>query len=177
MPIRDLDTDQKLAATAGGDEVVFQPSGLKSRIVKIKRHEGDTPTAETGDSVGVITGVEPERGDVLGPVNNPPVPVTEFLGEVVLLDNELVAGENVELRLGTKRVGACVKEIREKINSETGEVIQRNPDHISLNEAATILFETEPLVVEKFSDIPELGRFILVRDKNIGMGIVLEKTA
>ncbi len=160
-----------------GDEVVFQPSGLVSRIVKIKRHEGDILTAETGDSVGIITGVEPERGDVLGPVSSPPVPVTEFLGEVVLLDNELGAGESVELRLGTKRVNACIKEIREKINSETGEVIHYNPDHISENEAATILFETEPLVVEKFSDIPELGRFILVRDKNIGMGIVLEKTA
>ena len=34
---------------------------------------------------------------------------------------------------------------------------------------------TEPLVVEKFSDIPELGRFVLVRDKNIGAGIVLER--
>jgi translation elongation factor EF-1alpha len=29
-------------------------------------------------------------------------------------------------------------------------------------------------VVEKFSEIPELGRFILVRDRNIGAGVVLE---
>ncbi len=159
-----------------GDEVVFQPSGLISRIVKIKRHEGDVETAETGDSVGVVTAVEPERGDVLGPVNNPPVPVTEFLGEVVLLESELSAGETVELRLGTKRVGACVKEIREKINSETGEIVEHAPDHISENEAATIVFQTAPMVVEKFSDIPELGRFILVRGRNIGMGIVLEQT-
>lgn len=80
----------------------------------------------------------------------------------------------MELRCGTRRVGCEVKEIREKINSETGEVMARYPDYISENEAATIIFATEPLVVEKFSDISELGRFVLVRDKNIGAGVVLE---
>jgi len=29
-------------------------------------------------------------------------------------------------------------------------------------------------VVEKFSEIPELGRFILVKGRNIGAGVVLE---
>jgi translation elongation factor EF-1alpha len=52
--------------------------------------------------------------------------------------------------------------------------MDRYPDYISEHEAAIILFATEPLVVEKFSDIPELGRFVLVRDKNIGAGVVLE---
>jgi translation elongation factor EF-1alpha len=52
--------------------------------------------------------------------------------------------------------------------------MEKHPEEISENEAATIVFATEPLVVEKFTDIPELGRFILVRDKNIGAGVVLE---
>ena len=65
--------------------------------------------------------------------------------------------------------------MRERINSETGEVVAKHPRQISEHEAATILFTTEPLVVEQFSDIPELGRFVLVRDRNIGAGIVLEK--
>jgi len=32
-------------------------------------------------------------------------------------------------------------------------------------------------VVEKFSEMPELGRFVLVRNKNIGAGIVLGTTS
>jgi len=72
------------------------------------------------------------------------------------------------------RVKCEIREIKERISSETGEVMERNPAEITENEAATILFATEPLVVEKFSEIPELGRFILVKDRNIGAGVVLE---
>ena len=108
-------------------------------------------------------------------MSNPPVPVTEFLGEVVLLDNYLRQGETVELRCGTGRVQCQIKDIREKINSETGEVTDKHAVQISEHEAATIVFATEPLAVEEFSRIPELGRFVLARDKNIGAGIVLEK--
>ena len=46
---------------------------------------------------------------------------------------------------------------------------------IGPREAATVIFNPEPLVMEKFSEIPELGRFVLVREgRNIGAGVVLE---
>ena len=132
------------------------------------------PQARRGDSIGIVTGCEPKRGDVCGLTEKPPIPSEEFLGEAVLLERKLRRGEVLELRCGTRKVRCEVKEIREKINSETGEVMERYPSEIGENEVATIRFATEPLVVEKFSEIPELGRFILVRDKNIGAGVVLE---
>jgi len=71
-----------------------------------------------------------------------------------------------------------VKEIRERISSETGEVMGTNAEQIRENEAATVIFETDPVVVEEFSEIPELGRFVLVRGgRNIGVGVVLESQA
>ncbi|MFC1904399.1 hypothetical protein ACFLXT_01335 [Chloroflexota bacterium] len=80
----------------------------------------------------------------------------------------------MELRCGTRRVRCEVKEIREKIDSETGEVIEEAPVEIGENETATILFLTEPIVVEDFANIPELGRFVLViKGKNMWDGIVL----
>lgn len=160
-----------------GDDVVFYPSGVKGKVAKIKVYQGELPRIETGDCVGIVVGGEPKRGDVGGLVKSPPVSTTEFLGEVVLLESSLKNGDAVELKCATQWVRCRVKEIREKINSETGEVIAKNPDVINENEAATILFTTEPLVVEQFSDIPELGRFVLVRDKNIGAGIVLKAKA
>ena len=103
---------------------------------------------------------------------------TGFLGEAVLLEGRLRADDTLELRCGTRRVTCRIKEFREKIDSETGEVVKRCPDYISEHEAATVVFETEPLAVEKFAEIPELGRFILIRDnRNIGAGIVLETMA
>ncbi len=157
------------------DEIMFSPSGVKGKIEKMVVFNGEMDKAEIGDSIGIVTNCKPKRGDVGGSIKNPPVSVKEFVGEAVLLANRLRKGEIVELRCGTNRVRCEVKEIREKINSETGEVMAKYPDYISEHEAATILFATEPLVVEKFADIPELGRFVLVRDKNIGAGIVLEK--
>lgn len=156
-----------------GDKVVFEPSGTSGTIQRIIYYPHEIEKAETGDSIGIVTDCNPVRGDVCGPVENPPHVSTEFLGEAVLLDENLEKGETIELRCGTKRTKCVIKELREKLNSETGEVIGKSPDHIAEHEAATIIFESEPIVVEKFSEIPELGRFVLVRNKNIAAGIVL----
>ncbi len=156
------------------DEVIFQPSGAKGNIKKIKVFQGELEKAETGDSIGLVATCEPKRGDVCGLARNPPITTRQFVGEAVLLDDSLKQGDLVELRCSTQRVKCEIKEILEKINSETGEVMDQHPKHINQHEAAAILFATDPLVVEKFSEIPELGRFVLVRDKNIGAGVVLE---
>ena len=159
-----------------GDELVFQPSGVKGKVAKIKVFPGEVAKATLGDSVGIAVGCQPKRGDVAGHATNQPSAVTSFLGEVALLEGTLGRGEELEMKCGTKRTGCLVDEIRERIDSETGEVIGKGVAQIGENEAATIVFKTEPLVVEKFSEIPELGRFIIARGKkNIGAGVVLSK--
>jgi len=160
-----------------GDEVIFRPSGVKGTINTIEVYGAKLEEANTGDSIGITTNCAPTRGDVCGLIKSPPVTTKEFLGEAVLLGDNLKQGETVELRCGTKRVKCAIKEIKEKLNSETGEVMDKHAAQINEHEAATIVFATEPLVVEKFSDIPELGRFVLARDKNIAAGIVLEPSA
>jgi len=160
-----------------GDEVTFQPSGVKGKIEKIKVYQDEIDKAEAGDSIGIIANCLPQRGDVCGPSENPPVTTERFLGEAVLLDNRLEKGDMVELRCGTKKAKCKIEEIREKLNSETGEVIDKQPKYINEHEAATIVFATDPMVVEEFYDIPELGRFVLARDRNIAAGIVLETSA
>jgi len=158
-----------------GDELVFQPSGVQAKAEKIKVFPGEMDEARLGDSIGIVLDSEVGRGNVGGHLKNAPTPTESFLGEVVLLEGRLRRGDAFELKCGTSRIRCLVHEIRERINSETGEVMGRNAEQIRQNEAATIIFETEPLVVEKFSEIPELGRFVLVRGgRNIGAGVVLE---
>ena len=158
-----------------GDELVFQPSGAEGRVEKIRVFPGEVDVALSGDSIGIVTDCQTERGSVGGHRQSPPTPVDSFLGEVVLLEGILKPGDEFEIKCGTKRAGCLVKEIRERIDSETGEVLEKNSQEIGESEAATILFKTEPLVVEKFSEMPELGRFILARGgKNIGAGVIIE---
>ena len=78
-------------------------------------------------------------------------------------------------QLAKKIFYATIEKIKGKIDSETGGLIEKNPEKINAGEAAIIHFSTQPLVVEKFSEVPELGRFVLVRNnRNIAAGIVLE---
>ncbi len=158
-----------------GDELIFQPSGVKGKVEKIKVFPGEVEAAKSGDSVGIVMECEVKRGNVGGHPENPPTSVNSFLGEVALLEGTLKRGDEFEMKCGTKRARCMVREIRERINSETGEVMEKNAEAIGENEAATIIFNTEPLVIERFSEIPELGRFILARDgKSMGAGVVLE---
>lgn len=164
-------------AMSKGDDIIFQPTGIKGGVEKIKVFPREIEKAGVGDSIGIVIGGEVPRGNVGGHLQTPPIPVSSLLGEVVLLEGDLKSGDELEIKCGTKQTRCLVKDIKERINSETGEVIGKNVSQIKENEAATVVFETgAPLVVEKFSDIPELGRFVLVRDnKNIGAGIVLER--
>ena len=158
-----------------GDELILQPFGVEGRVDKIKVFPGEVEEAKSGDSIGIMIGCEAKRGDVGGHLENPPTPVDRFLGEVVLLEGSLKRGDEFEIKCGTKRTRCLVEEIKERINSETGEVVEKNSKEIEENEAGTIVFKTEPLVVEEFSEIPELGRFVLIRGgRNIGAGVVLE---
>jgi elongation factor 1-alpha len=159
-----------------GERLLFQPSGISATVCSIRVFPGELNEARAGDSIGVINDRDVLRGDVGGHINEPPSVATDFLGKVVLLEGTLHKHDELEIRCGTKKVQCKVKEIRERISSETGEVISRNAREIKENEAAVAVFHTEPIVIEKFSEIPELGRFILVRDgKNIGAGIILER--
>jgi elongation factor 1-alpha len=159
-----------------GDKLVFQPANVTGRVNRIKIFPGEVAEAITGDSVGILVDAELTRGNVAGLPENPPIGVTSFLGEVALLEGTLSKGDEIEMNCGTRRARCLVAEIRERINSETGEIIGKNISQIGENEAATIVFKTEPVVVEMFSEIPELGRFIIARGKkNIGAGVVLGK--
>ncbi len=156
-----------------GDLVVSQPSGLKGRILKIKTYHHNLGRAKAGDSIGVIADFDLKRGDIFGLSSNPPIVVREFLGEAVLLDGTLRKGDNIELRCSTQRVNACVLEIQGKINSETGMALRKHRDVVKEYEAATIIFNVEPLVIEKFSDMNDRLRIpaILTELEDLRVGL------
>lgn len=158
-----------------GEEILFQPSGQKGKVEKIKFFPRELEEATFGDSIGIVTRCQPKRGDVGGRLGSPPSSRAKFLGEFVLLEGALKKGEEFGIKCGTKRARCVVMEMRKKINPGTGEVLEENVEEMRENEAMTAVFETEPMVMEKFSNIPQLGRFVLTsQGKNIGAGVILE---
>jgi len=67
-------------------------------------------------------------------------------------------------------------EIVAKLDPRTGKTLEEKPQFLKPGEVAIVKFKPiKPLVVEKFSDFPALGRFAM-RDMNrtIGIGIVTD---
>jgi len=76
------------------------------------------------------------------------------------------------------RVACRFNEIRQKINSRSGRVIEENPKSIKNGESALVqLVPCKPLCVETFREFPPLGRFS-VRDmkQTVAVGIIKEIT-
>jgi elongation factor 1-alpha len=156
-----------------GDKIRVEPSGINGIVEKILIYNRELIEARKGQSIGLIVNCDLRRGEVCGSINNPPVSVNKFIGETVIVDEKISKGELFKIRCGTARVSCKVREIKQKLDSETGDVLEYNPKEISENEAGIIEYETESLVLEKFSEIPELGRFIIEKNKHIGAGVVI----
>ncbi len=159
-----------------GAKGVFEPSGRPAIVQQIRVYEGERSEAKPGECVGVISSVIPRRGEVFGLAESPPKKVTEIKGEVVLLLDRLRKNETIVVKCGTAAVPARVQNILEKIDTETGAIVEKQPSVVDINEAALMVLSLrEPMVVERYPDIPELGRFVIMKNgKNIGAGVALE---
>ncbi len=163
-----------------GQEVSFLPLGVKTKVLGIKKNSGHPPAAVAGEVVGLIVGDNiPEKiGDqIIGAIENQPRVRDAIAGQIfLLLDESIRAGDRLTFRCGTREIPSTINKIFKRINSETGEVIESNAEEIKPAEMADVEISFDsPTVVEKFSDFPSLGRFLLYRKKkNIAAGIVVD---
>lgn len=163
-------------------DVVFNPMGQTGRLKKILVYGSDVECAEPGDPVGLIVeGVDAvERGDVLSYPNNQPEKITRLVARVILFsDTPLLEGEEITLRYGTAEKQCRVQKILSEMDPVYLTISARNPKLLRGNSVGEIeLSAREPLCLEKYSDVPQLGRFIIEDAKGaVAAGIVLETIA
>jgi len=165
-----------------GDKIAVMPPGIVAEVRSIQMHYQDLPKAEPGDNIGfALRGVSKEevkRGDVAGSVDSPPTVAEEFTARlfVVWHPSALTLGYTPVIHIHTASVSARMTEIVAKLDPRTGKVLEEKPQFLKPGESAIVKFKPiKPLVVEKFSEFPALGRFAM-RDMNrtIGIGIVTD---
>jgi elongation factor 1-alpha len=165
-----------------GDKVIFNPSGKMGEVKSIETHHVRMPKAEPGDNIGFnIRGVaknEIGRGEVMGHTDKPPTIAKEFIGQIIIIyhPTAIAAGYTPVLHAHTATVGVTFEELIKKIDPRTGQVVEEKPSFLKVGDSA--LVKMKPLhnmVLEAFSDIPELGRFA-IRDmgSTVGVGVVKE---
>jgi elongation factor 1-alpha len=165
-----------------GDKVVFMPPGLVGEVRSIQMHHQDIPKAEPGDNIGFsvrgISAKDLKRGDVAGHLDNPPTVAEEFTARVFIIwhPSAIAPGYTPVIHAHTASVSARITEIVAKLDPRTGKVIEQKPPFLKPGDVAIVKFKPiKPMVIEKFSDFPQLGRFAM-RDMNrtIGIGIVTD---
>lgn len=167
-----------------GDVIIFMPSGAKGEVKSIEMHHQPLNEAVPGDNIGFnVKGVDKKdikRGEVVGPVSNPPTVATSFKAQIVVLDHPtaIARGYTPVFHIHTAQVACKIVDILEKKDPKTGQTLEKNPEFIKTGDVAIVQVEPlRPTVVEKFSEFPPLGRFA-VRDmgQTVAAGVVLEVT-
>jgi len=162
-----------------GKEIVFQPTRQKGLVKKIEMFGKDVRKAEPGDSVGVVVdGIKDiERGEVISYSEDPVQPVREFVAEIIVLaDLEIRNRDVLTIRLGTAEKKCEVQTILEKMDAVSFASQEKFPALLRGGDVGKIRFAAlEPVCLEKYSEIPQLGRFVVEGKKGTaGAGLVLE---
>ncbi|MDP8011851.1 MAG: translation elongation factor EF-1 subunit alpha [Thermoplasmata archaeon] len=155
------------------DQVVFMPANKAGEVKSIEMHHQPLPKAEPGDNIGFnVRGISKndiKRGDVCGRPDNPPTVVQEFTAQIVVLNHPSVIspGYTPVFHAHTAQVACTITEIVKTLDPRTGGTKQEKPDFIKTGDVAIVkVTPTRPMVIEKSSEIPQLGRFA-VRDMGI----------
>ncbi|MEB3774051.1 MAG: translation elongation factor EF-1 subunit alpha [Desulfurococcales archaeon] len=165
-----------------GDKIVFMPPGVTGEVRSIQMHYQDLPKAEPGDNIGfAVRGVgkgDIKRGDVAGHLDKPPTVAEEFTARIFVIwhPSAVAPGYTPVIHAHTASISARMIEILAKLDPRTGKVIEEKPQFLKPGDVAIVKFKPiKPMVIEKFSEIPPLGRFAM-RDMNrtIGIGIVTD---
>ncbi len=169
-----------------GDKVVFMPSGKTGEVKSIEMHHEQLQQAEPGDNVGFnVRGIDKndiKRGDVVGPSSSPPTVVESFTAQVQILNHPSIVTEGYTpvFHCHTAHVACEFTEIQKKLNPKTGQPMEeRSPDKVitlQTGDAAIVkITPTRPLVVEKYKELPQLGRFA-IRDmgQTVAAGVVID---
>ncbi|MGQ9543311.1 MAG: translation elongation factor EF-1 subunit alpha [Candidatus Bathyarchaeia archaeon] len=167
-----------------GDKIVFMPGNIVGECKSIETHHTKISKAEPGDNIGFnVRGVDKSaihRGDVVGHPDNPPTVAKEFIGQLIVIHHPtaIAQGYTPVLHAHTATMAATFAELIAKIDPRTGQVVEQKPAFLKTGDGALVrLRPLNPMVVEPYSEIPQLGRFA-VRDMGmtIAVGVVKEVT-
>jgi len=160
-----------------GEEIVVLPSGEKAKVKSIAVFGESQREAEAGESIGVVLEdkVSIKRGDVIVQGGDTPSPRNIIKGNMFWMSEEpLLVGKPMTFRCATQKVECTAERVERRINSSTLELVEENAKRLEQNEAGVVYLKSkEPIIVEDFSFIEELGRFVIERDHNLeGAGII-----
>ncbi len=163
-------------------KIMFEPAHVVGEVKSIEMHHEVLPQATPGDNVGFnVRGIaknDVKRGDVAGPVDNPPSVAKTFTAQIMVLNHPSVitVGYTPVFHIHTAQIACTFLELQKKMDPATGAVKEENPQFLKTGDAAVVKIQpTRPMVIEKAKEFPQLGRFA-IRDmgQTVAAGVCLD---
>ncbi|MDD5750477.1 MAG: GTP-binding protein [Candidatus Pacebacteria bacterium] len=163
-----------------GQTIKVLPSGQTTVVKTVEKFQQENLTqAQSGENIGLTT-VDPlfiERGNVLCENGKEPLVKTEFSANLFWLSHEpLAKDEPLIVKIATQESIGEVIEIKKRFDSSTMEILEQNAGKLQFLEAAEVTIKAKkPLALAEFSELAELGKFVLIKNDNVvAGGIVAE---
>ena len=160
-----------------GMEIKILPSGQITTVNSIEKFLQDTNKAVSSECIGITTAdaVFLERGNTVCCTGREPILTDTISANIFWMSNrDFSKDQKVILRCATQETACKIVSIDKRINSSTLEVIEENAEVIKNLEVAEVLIKTKrPVAIKSFTDVQELGRFVLVRDHNTCAGGII----
>ncbi len=193
MPLQDVyrfteqDDDRRIfsgtvetGTAKAGDEVLFLPSGKRSRVKTIEAFNVDGKdeiSAEESVGVTLDTQIYVKPGELMVKADDPaPCVGKRFRANLFWMGrNPMLKHKRYKLKLGAARTTVELVDVINTIDaSELTSV--KNKQQVDRHDVAECVFETvKPVAFDLVGSIPFTGRLILVDDYEIaGAGIILE---
>ncbi|NDC83282.1 adenylyl-sulfate kinase [bacterium] len=159
-------------------DVIFYPSGKRSRINTIEGFNIQTPHQVSADESTGFT-LHPQifikAGEIMCKVQDPPPQMgTHFKANIFWLGKQpLVLKKNYKLKIGTLRVSVSVEKILNVINA--AELNVESKGEVARHEVAEVILKTtKPIAFDTAADHPHTSRFVIVDEYDIaGGGIIM----
>ena len=152
----------------------FMPSNVVGEVKSIEMHHEMVPKAVPGDNVGVnIRGVgkkDLRRGDVAGPVDNPPSVAKSFEAQIMVLNHPSVitVGYTPVFHIHTAQIACRFEALLKKLDPKTGQVKEENPDFLKTGDAAIVkIVPTRPMAIDLIFDVGIFSINLLFLKDNI----------
>ena len=155
------------------------PSDKEAVVKSVEAFNEDREEAEAGESIGITTEEELfiERGQVICHKDRLPKVKDRFKANIFWMsDKQFDINEKITIKCATQEAECFIEKIEKRINSSDLEVIEENAKKLEHTELGSVIIKTkEPLVIENFNDMAELGRFVFVKGYDtVAGGIITE---
>lgn len=160
-----------------GQKIKVLPQSGMTEVKSIEKFLEEANICSAGESIGITTG-EPvflERGNVICEPGKEPSLADTFSANLFWMAREgFNKQERITLKGATQEIYCKVEKIARRMNSSTLEVIEENADRLEPLEVGEVVIKTKrPIVLKRFNELEELGRFVLVRDENTCAGGII----